>query len=72
REAARIAADVIGRRWGDPGAGIWETEDRLWTHSRLICVAGLRQAARVLGGPGESASWNSLADAVLAETARTA
>ncbi|GAA1864079.1 glycoside hydrolase family 15 protein [Actinomadura bangladeshensis] len=72
REAARVAADVIGRRWGDPGAGIWETEDRLWTHSRLICVAGLRQAARVLGGPGESASWNSLADAVLAETARTA
>ncbi|NVI90445.1 glycoside hydrolase family 15 protein, partial [Actinomadura sp. BRA 177] len=71
-KAARVAAEVIGRRWGDPGAGIWETEDKLWTHSRLICVAGLRQAARVLGGPAESAEWNSLADAVLTETTRTA
>lgn len=72
REAARVAAAAVGSRWRGPGAGIWETDDRLWTHSRLICVAGLRQAARVLGGPREAAAWNSLADAVLAETARTA
>ncbi|WP_433225372.1 glycoside hydrolase family 15 protein [Actinomadura formosensis] len=72
RKAARVAADVIGRRWSEPGAGIWETEDRLWTHSRLMCVAGLRRAARVLAGPAETAAWNSLADAVLAETGCTA
>ncbi|MGW5415107.1 glycoside hydrolase family 15 protein [Actinomadura geliboluensis] len=72
REAARVAADAIARRWHEPGAGIWETEDRLWTHSRLICAAGLRQAARVLGGPADAAAWTSLADAILAETSRTA
>ncbi|MGP4028052.1 glycoside hydrolase family 15 protein [Actinomadura sp. 3N407] len=70
--AARTAAGVIARRWTRPGAGIWETRDDLWTHSRLTCVAGLRAAARTLAGPAEARSWNSLADAVLAETARTA
>ncbi|QKG19390.1 glycoside hydrolase family 15 protein [Actinomadura verrucosospora] len=70
-EAARVAAGVVARRWREPDAGIWETHDDLWTHSRLSCVAGLRRAARYLAGPAEASSWNDLADAVLDETART-
>ncbi|MGI5329292.1 glycoside hydrolase family 15 protein [Actinomadura nitritigenes] len=70
-EAARVAADAVARRWKEPDAGIWETHDDLWTHSRLSCVAGLRRAARFLAGPAEASAWNDLADAVLGETART-
>ena len=29
-------------RWHEPDAGIWELEPDEWTHSRLICAAGLR------------------------------
>jgi alpha,alpha-trehalase len=43
--AARIAADAIAGRWREPDAGIWEMEPRRWTHSRLICAAGLRAVA---------------------------
>ncbi|GAA2167240.1 glycoside hydrolase family 15 protein [Actinomadura napierensis] len=71
-KAARVAADVIARRWRQPEAGIWETHDDLWTHSRLTCVGGLRQAARYLAGPAEASTWNGLADAILDETTRTA
>ncbi|WP_433461417.1 glycoside hydrolase family 15 protein [Spirillospora sp. CA-128828] len=69
--AAGAAADAVARRWTLPEAGIWETHDDLWTHSRLTCVAGLRQAARTLAGPADARRWTSLADAILAETART-
>ncbi|TDD66553.1 glycoside hydrolase family 15 protein [Actinomadura darangshiensis] len=70
-KAARAAADVVARVWTRPEAGIWETHDDLWTHSRLTCVAGLRQAARTLAGPAEADRWTTLADAILAETSRT-
>ena len=33
-----------GRRH-EPDAGIWELDDHRWTHSRLICAAGLRAIA---------------------------
>ncbi|MFD0905710.1 glycoside hydrolase family 15 protein, partial [Actinomadura sediminis] len=70
--AAAVAADVIARRWPLPDAGIWETHDDLWAHSRLICAAGLRRAARVLAsGPAQAREWTSLADALIAETSRT-
>ncbi|POM24575.1 Trehalase [Actinomadura rubteroloni] len=69
--AARVAADVIARRWERPDAGVWETEDRLWTHSRLACVAGLRAAAASLATPAEADGWRSLADAILDRTAAT-
>ena len=44
-------------RWHEPDAGIWELDPAEWTHSRLICAAGLRaiaparprHAARALG-----------------------
>src|ERR1700722_1643407 len=71
--AAAVAADGIGKRWNEPDSGIWELEDRRWTHSRLACVSGLRAiaAAAAVGAPGghghrEAAQWSSLADAIAA------
>ncbi|HEY3883114.1 MAG TPA: glycoside hydrolase family 15 protein [Trebonia sp.] len=71
--AAEIAADVIGKRWQQPDAGIWELGDRHWTHSRLACVSGLRAiavaaAAGPPGGRGHRAAgrWSALADAIAA------
>ncbi len=62
-EAARIAADAIAQRWDEPDAGIWELENRWWTHSRLACIGGLR--ALVPHATGESAKeWGALADAI--------
>ena len=33
------------KRWQEPDAGIWELDDRRWTHSRLDVRAGLRAIA---------------------------
>jgi GH15 family glucan-1,4-alpha-glucosidase len=43
--AMMLAANHIENAWQQPDAGIWELEDRWWTHSRLSCMAGLRKAA---------------------------
>ena len=69
--AAHVAAGAIAARWQEPDAGIWEIDTRLWTHSRLICAAGLRQATRSIGSHGgrEAASWSALADRMVAEAA---
>ena len=69
--AAQVAAAAIDARWQEPDAGIWEIDNRLWTHSRLICAAGLRQAARAVGGHGtpDAAQWSALADRIVAATA---
>jgi alpha,alpha-trehalase len=66
--AAEIAADAIAQRWPEPDAGIWEIDNQAWTHSRLICAAGLRAAARV-ATPRLAADWSGLADAITADTA---
>ena len=69
--AAETAAAAIGKRWRDAEAGIWELDDRNWTESRLICVAGLRAISGV-GTPGSNVGdWLVLADTILAETAST-
>lgn len=68
--AVEIAAAAIGECWQKPENGIWEIEPRWWTHSRLICVTGLRQIARCAPGP-QAGQWTALADALAAETART-
>lgn len=69
--AVEIAVDVIGKRWPDAEAGIWELDDRCWTQSRLACVAGLRAVAR-LPGPGvDVPAVTTLADTILARTAAT-
>jgi GH15 family glucan-1,4-alpha-glucosidase len=64
--AVEAAVDAIERRWQDPDAGIWELEERHWTHSRLICVAGLRAIAPA-ASTGEAARWISLADEIAAD-----
>lgn len=72
--AVKVAVDAIAARWKDADAGIWEIDNRRWTHSRLTCVAGLRAVARerAPGGPGPAAAYSELADAILAETAASA
>ncbi len=44
--AVQVAIDAIGQRWSEPEAGIWELDPRRWTHSRLICAAGLQAIGR--------------------------
>ena len=68
--AAGIAADAIARRRHEPDAGIWELDDREWTHSRLSCAAGLRSLAKDAPA-GRARTWTALADSLVAETAAT-
>lgn len=71
--AVETAVAAIEQRWQEHDAGIWELEGRAWTHSRLICVAGLRAAADAhsRGGhtTGLAGEWSALADRILAHTA---
>jgi alpha,alpha-trehalase len=69
--AAHMAVEAIAARWTEADAGIWELEPDEWTHSRLICAAGLRTISSHAGGE-EAAKWLALADAILAETAAQA
>jgi GH15 family glucan-1,4-alpha-glucosidase len=71
--AAAVATDAIKKRWREPDAGLWELDNRHWTHSRLACVSGLRAIAAAVaeGPPGghghrEAARWSALADGILA------
>jgi GH15 family glucan-1,4-alpha-glucosidase len=66
--AAEVAADAIATRWTEPDAGIWEIDDQPWTHSRLICAAGLRAIASAHPGNGDAVDWLSLADRIVADT----
>ncbi|HET6635545.1 MAG TPA: glycoside hydrolase family 15 protein [Streptomyces sp.] len=50
RRAAAVAVEAIGDNWRAKDAGIWELEERWWTHSRLSAVAGLKAAARSVPG----------------------
>ncbi|UQA90664.1 glycoside hydrolase family 15 protein [Streptomyces halobius] len=71
-QAADIAADTIRRRWHEPDAGIWELNNRTWTHSRLICVAGLRKMAGAAAPGPKTREWSDLAGAILADTEASA
>jgi GH15 family glucan-1,4-alpha-glucosidase len=73
-QAAEVAVEAAGRSWQRPDAGIWELEPRAWTHSRLIVAAGLRAlaAARPRARDRLAGSCVTLADRIVAETARTA
>lgn len=68
-QAAEIAAAAIERRWEEPDSGIWELEERHWTHSKLICVAGLRAICREGGHDRFGARFLALADRILAKVA---
>jgi hypothetical protein len=62
--AVELAVATIAERWRDPDTGIWELEPACWTHSRLICAAGLRAISG--HGPEHAAGWLSLADDLVA------
>jgi GH15 family glucan-1,4-alpha-glucosidase len=64
--AVETAASAIEARWREDDAGIWETEPRQWTHSRLISAAGLRSISEHANGEA-AARWLRLADAIVAE-----
>jgi GH15 family glucan-1,4-alpha-glucosidase len=69
--AVEIAVEVIEARWTEPDAGIWEINNERWTHSRLICVAGLR-AISAQSPAAQAGRWQTLADTILATTSREA
>lgn len=68
-KAVEIAAAAIEKRWTEPDAGVWEVEPVHWTHSRLICVAGLRAAARVVAGRPARRAYLLLADRIMSHVA---
>ena len=67
--AAEAAVAAIKARQSDPDAGVWELDNRRWTHSRLICVAGLRAIASAGAAGRQAGDWEALADAILADAA---
>jgi GH15 family glucan-1,4-alpha-glucosidase len=69
--AVEAAAQAIEERWHEPDAGIWELEPDAWTHSRLICAAGLRQISRHQASE-QASRWLALADAIVADTSEHA
>jgi GH15 family glucan-1,4-alpha-glucosidase len=70
--AAEIAAQAVARRWREKDCGIWEVDPQEWTHSRLICAAGLRAAGRTVAPDRLAAEWSALADRIVAHTAARA
>lgn len=71
-DAAQIAAQAIAARWTEPDAGIWEIDNRPWTHSRLTAAAGLRAIAAARPAGTQAAQWLALADEIVADTSRNA
>ena len=71
-QAAVAAVGAITGRWTEPDAGIWEIDNQQWTHSRLICAAGLRAIARVPHAGPAAGDWLALADRITADTAANA
>ena len=65
--AVQIAADAIAQRHGEADAGIWELAPDHWTHSRLICAAGLLGAAGQPQAGGRAAGWLALAERLIAD-----
>jgi GH15 family glucan-1,4-alpha-glucosidase len=62
--AAEAAAAAVAARHREPDAGVWELEPARWTHSRLICTAGLRAMSAAAGGRPE---WDALAEVLARE-----
>lgn len=68
--AITVAADVIAQNWQQPDTGVWELDNRNWTHSRLICAAGLRAVAKRESAQ-RAAQYSELADRIVAATSET-
>ena len=70
--AAELAAAAALARWREPDAGVWELDPpQRWTHSRLICAAGLRAIA-AHAPPRRRGPWLATADAIVAAASRQA
>ncbi len=67
-QAVEIAAEAIAKRWQEPDAGVWEIAPEAWTHSRLICAAGLRVISARHPAGERAAGWLALADRITADT----
>ena len=67
---AEVAVEAIEKRWAQPDAGIWELQPRRWTHSRLICAAGLRAVGERPEAGERGSRWVALADTIVAEASR--
>ena len=68
--AAELAAGTVLARWREPDAGIWELDPPVrWTHSRLICAAGLRAIASHAPAR-QRGRWLAAADTIVATTSR--
>ena len=68
--AAEAAARAIEQRWREPDCGVWELDLHNWTHSRLICAAGLRAICDEADAPsGWTARYRPLGDRIIADTA---
>ena len=70
--AAELAATAIEQRWQQPDAGIWEIDNRPWTHSRLTAAAGLKAIAAVAPRSSAGTGWLALADRIVAHTSEHA
>lgn len=68
--AVETAAKAIEQRWREADAGIWELDNRMWTQSRLMAIAGLRDISRIAPA-SVGTRWSSLADSILSEVAST-
>lgn len=65
--AVEVAVQAIIARRHEPDAGLWELDNQRWTHSRLICAAGLRAIAGAGAPATDAAGWNALADKIVAD-----
>jgi GH15 family glucan-1,4-alpha-glucosidase len=70
--AVELAAQAIEARWRQRDAGIWELEPDEYTHSRLICAAGLRAISACVKTGGPAARWLALADTITADASARA
>ncbi len=71
-QAAELAAEAIAKRWQEPDAGVWEIAPEAWTHSRLICAAGLRAISARHPAGERAALWLTLAERITADTSANA
>ena len=68
--AAEAAIEAIASRWREPDAGVWEIDPDTWTHSRLICAAGLRAISERSRAGRSAGGWMQLADRLIADAAK--
>src|SRR5207248_5151573 len=71
QRAVDVAVAAIEQNLRRPDSGIWELTEKSWTHSRLICAAGLRAAAACGPAGGDVSRMSALADEIVADVSAT-